>query len=272
MVFRDIGSLSYAPAAGSLRDVDHALQLVVGGAVVGLLYGIFGVGSAFATPILAVIGIPGMAAVVGPLPALLPGSAAGAWSYSRQGKVDWAVARAAVIGAFPAAVLGSICSHWIGGPVLLVASGVVLFVVGLRIVRPGRAVDPAVAAARRSSTTFVVTAAAGIGFASGLLANGGGFLLVPLFLLALGLDMNEAAGTSLVVAFAVTIPTLVTHTFVGDVDWLIAGVFAAGLVPGTLVGGQLGHRLPTARLRYAFGVLLLGFAVWFLARQVLAIV
>ncbi|GMT39251.1 hypothetical protein NHP20013_13940 [Helicobacter bizzozeronii] len=118
----------------------------------------------------------------------------------------------------------------------------------------------------------MVSAAAGIGFASGLLANGGGFLLVPLFLLALGLDMNEAAGTSLVVAFAVTIPTLATHAVVGDVDWLIAGLFALGLVPGTLAGGQIGNRLPTARLRNAFGFLLLGFAVWFLARQILPLV
>jgi len=185
--------------------------------------------------------------------------------------VHWGVARLAVLGAFPAAIIGSICSHWVGGPVLLIASGVVLFVVGLRIVRPGRVGDPAVAAARRENATFVFGAAAAIGFASGLLANGGGFLLVPLFLVALGLDMNEAAGTSLVVACAVTIPTLVTHTLVGDVDWLIAGLFALGLVPGTLVGGQLGHRLPKHRLRYAFGVLLLGFAVWFLARQVLAL-
>jgi uncharacterized membrane protein YfcA len=252
--------------------VDHALALIIGGLAVGLLYGVFGVGSAFATPMLAVIGIPGMAAVVGPLPALLPGSAAGAWSYSRQGKVDWAVARNAVLGAFPAAIVGAACSHWVGGPVLLIASGVVLFTVGLRIVRPGRAVDPDVAAARRASTPFVLLAAAGIGFASGLLANGGGFLLVPLFLLALGLDMNEAAGTSLVVAFAVTIPTLLTHAAVGDVDWLIAGLFALGLVPGTLAGGQLGNRLPTARLRHAFGFLLLGFAVWFLARQVLPLI
>jgi uncharacterized protein len=252
--------------------VDHAALLVVGGLAVGLLYGVFGVGSAFATPMLAVIGIPGMAAVVGPLPALLPGSAAGAWSYSRQGKVDWAVARNAVIGAFPAAIVGAVCSHWVGGPVLLVASGAVLFVVGLRIVRPGRVVDPAVAAARRANTPFVITTAAAIGFASGLLANGGGFLLVPLFLLALGLDMNEAAGTSLVVAFAVTIPTLITHTAVGDVDWLVAGLFALGLVPGTLVGGHLGNRLPTARLRHAFGFLLLGFSIWFLARQILPLV
>lgn len=240
---------------------------MVGGLGVGILYGLFGVGSSFATPVLAVLGVHSMAAVVGPLPALFPGSAAGAWSYSRQGKVDWHVARRALTGAFPAAVLGAIASRWVGGPILLVLSGAVLLVVGIRVLRPGNTVSPGVAAARRSSARFVTLMAAGVGFAAGLLANGGGFLLVPLFLLALGLDMNEATGTSLVVAMALTIPTLVTHAFIGDIDWAVAGLFAVGLIPGTLVGGQLARQLPMGRLRNAFGLLLVGFAVWFLVRE-----
>ena len=51
------------------------------GVAIGVLYGLFGVGSAFATPVLAAIGVPGLAAVVCPLPALLPSSAAGAVTY-----------------------------------------------------------------------------------------------------------------------------------------------------------------------------------------------
>ncbi len=252
---------------GFTRGVDVNGWIAVGGLAVGVIYGLFGVGSAFATPLLSLLGVPGMAAVVGPLPALFPGSAAGAWSYSRRGTVDWAVARAALLGAFPAAILGSLASHWVGGPVLLVLSGVVLLLVGLRIVRPGDPVAPEVAAARRASTTFIVVAASGVGFAAGLLANGGGFLLVPLFLLALGLDMNEAAGTSLVVAVALTLPTIVTHTVVGDIDWSVAGLFAVGLIPGALLGSRVAHRIPGAKLRHAFGVLLVGFALWYLARQ-----
>lgn len=247
--------------------MDLNLWIIIGGAGVGLLYGLFGVGSAFATPLLSLLGVPGMAAVVGPLPALLPGSAAGAWSYSRKGTVDWAVARAALAGAFPAAVAGAIASRWVGGPILLVLSGLVLLLVGARIIWPGRPVLPEVAAPRRANPAFVMVAAAGVGFAAGLLANGGGFLLVPLFLLALGLDMNEAAGTSLVVAVALTVPTLATHTVIGDIDWLVAGLFAIGLIPGAVAGSHLAHRIPTAKLRNAFGFLVFGFAVWFLVHQ-----
>jgi uncharacterized membrane protein YfcA len=118
----------------------------------------------------------------------------------------------------------------------------------------------------------VIGVAAGVGFAAGLLANGGGFLLVPFFLLILGLDMREAAGTSLTVAFVLTMPTLVTHAALGDVDWRLAIAFAVGIIPGVWLGSRLSHRVPTERLRFAFGVVMVGFAIWFLARQVGALV
>lgn len=239
------------------------------GAAIGVLYGLFGVGSAFATPVLSLLGVSGMAAVVAPLPALLPGSAAGAWSYTRGGKVDWTIVRWTLIGAVPAAVVGAVASPAVGGPILLVLSGVLLLVAGLRTVRRGQisAVADDRALARRNRAWFVISAAAGVGFVSGLLANGGGFLLVPLFLVVLGLDMHEAAGTSLVVAAALTVPTIGAHTMMGDLDWLLSARFALGMVPGALAGAWLAQRLPTTKMRTAFGALLIGVAVWFLARQ-----
>ena len=251
--------------------VSLSMWILVAGAGVGVLYGLFGVGSAFATPVLALLGVQGLAAVVAPLPGLLPSSAAGAWSYSRRGKVDWSVARRTIVGGVPASILGALASRWVSGTVLLLISGVVLLAVGVRVLRPAALGhdDDARARRRSGSATFVVVAAATIGFASGLLANGGGFLLVPLFLLMLGLDMNEAAGTSMVAAAALTVPTLVTHAVLGDINWLVAGAFGAGLVPGALLGGALAQRLPVAGLRKSFGTLLVVFAVWFVARQIL---
>jgi uncharacterized membrane protein YfcA len=253
--------------------VSLSLWVVVAGAGVGVLYGLFGVGSAFGTPVLALLGVNGLAAVVAPLPGLLPGSAAGAWSYSRRGKVDWSVARRTIVGGVPASIVGALTGRWVGGTVLLALSGGVLLAVGVRVLRPaGARGDAATARRRRGSAGFVVAAAATIGFASGLLANGGGFLLVPLFLLALGLDMNEAAGTSMVAAAALTVPTLVTHAALGDINWLVAGTFGAGLVPGAFLGGTLAPKLPVNQLRTTFGVLLVVFAVWFVARQILAVI
>ena len=65
-------------------------------------------------------------------------------------------------------------------------------------------------------------------FLTGLLANGGGFLLVPIFVLVLGLTAAQAAGTSMVAVAALIIPTLTAHIVLGHVDWAVAGAFAVG--------------------------------------------
>ncbi|HYF45867.1 MAG TPA: sulfite exporter TauE/SafE family protein, partial [Acidimicrobiales bacterium] len=214
--------------------------LVVVGVAIGLLYGLFGVGSAFATPVLAAIGVPGLAAVVAPLPALLPGSAAGALTYARRGQVDCRFAGWAVLGAVPASVVGAALSHRLGGELLVTASAVVLLLVGVRVLRPakGGLRSLEVGAARRANPVLVVGVAAGVGLLAGLLANGGGFLLVPTFIVLFGLDTPEAAGTSLTVAAAVTVPTLVTHALLGDIVWAVTLPFALGIVPGTVVGAR----------------------------------
>ena len=77
--------LQEAVAKGRLA-VDGTI-LLLGGAFVGLLYGLFGVGSAFATPLLALMGVPGVIAVTAPLPGIMPGSLAGAWGYARRERV-----------------------------------------------------------------------------------------------------------------------------------------------------------------------------------------
>src|SRR5690606_25186039 len=129
-------TLLYARSWAMVAVMPSSPTITVVGIAIGLLYGLFGVGSAFATPALAAIGVPGLAAVVCPLPALLPGSAAGAVTYARNGLVDRRFARWAMLGAVPASILGAASTRYVGGELLVVASGVVLLFVGLRVLRP----------------------------------------------------------------------------------------------------------------------------------------
>ena len=75
-----------------------------------------------------------------------------------------------------------------------------------------------------------------------MLANGGGFLLVPAYLLVFGLRMCQAVGTSLVVIAVLTMPTLAVHWALGHINWPLAGEFAFGLLPGVWPGSRLAHR------------------------------
>jgi hypothetical protein len=246
------------------------VEIALAGLGVGVVFGMFGAGgSAFATPVLALMGVPGVIAVAAPLPAMLPASVTGARRYLRAGKIDRRVAILAVAGGLPGTVLGALASAPLGGARLLVLSGVMLLVVGARVLMPDP-VDHAVkAAARRNMTALVVGASFAVGLLTGLLANGGGFLLVPLFIVVFGLTTGEAAGTSMVAVGVLTIPTLAAHWALGHIDWSVSIAFAVGLIPGSIVGAQLELRTPAARARRAFGILLVGFACVFLAYRLI---
>ncbi len=242
----------------------HLIAIALAGLVVGGLFGLFGVGgSSFATPLLSLLGLSGFAAVASPLPATLPAALVGAREYSRCDAVDGKVARWSLIGGVPATIVGAVLSRFVGGPALLVASGVTLGVVGVRVLRPISAASIAAGAERRDRPLLVAGIAAGVGLFTGLLANGGGFLLVPAYLLLLGLSMRLASGTSLVVIAALTVPTLATHWALGHIDWPAALMFAIGSVPASFVMSRRAQRIRTEHLQRAFGVLLVAFSLWF---------
>ena len=251
---------------GWLEAVVEPLVLVAG-ALAGTVFGLFGAGgSAFATPMLALVGVPGAVAIATPLPALLPASVLSARRQLRAGNLDTRIAWLVVAGGVPGAVLGALGSSWLSGQALLVGSGVLLFVVGARVLLPDPDGHADRAARWRDRGELVVIPAFAIGLLSGLLANSGGVLLVPMCIVLLGLTAARAAGTSIVAAGALSIPTLLVHTSLGHVDWTVALVFGFGMLPGSLVGARLADRLPVALARQLFGVALVAFAGWFLLR------
>ncbi len=241
-------------------------SITAAGLAVGILFGLFGVGgSSFATPALGLLGVPGLIAVAAPLPATIPAAVVGMVAYVRRRQVEWPVARWSLLGGVPATIVGALLSRYVGGRALLVASGVVLALVGVRILFPLPEERLVLHSRRRPG--IVVPAAAAIGLVTGLLANGGGFLLVPLFVLVLGLTMPESAGTSLVVIAVLSIPTFATHWILGHIDWAVAAAFAAGSIPGAGIGSTLAQRLPAEAMKRAFGLLLIAFATYFIAHQ-----
>lgn len=220
-------------------------------------------GSSVATPVLSLLGVSGLVAVASPLPATIPASVLAAVPYIRSGDSRPKAASWTLLGAVPATVVGALLSRRVGGDALLVVSGVMLVVVGIRVVRPIEQSARDAGTKRRQNRPLLVSGAAGVGLLTGLLANGGGFLLMPLYLLVFGLRMRQAVGTSLVVVAVLSMPTLVTHWALGHIDWTLAAEFAGGLLPGSLLGGQLARRIAGPTLRRAFGWFLMTFGVAF---------
>jgi uncharacterized membrane protein YfcA len=237
------------------------------GAGIGLLMGFFGVGgSSVATPLLSLLGVPGLASVASPLPATIPSAIVGAIPYLRRGEARPRAAAWSLLGAVPATIVGGLLSQRVGGPALLIASGVVLVVVGVRVILPIEDAAREAGTRRRLNRPLLAGTAAFVGLFTGLLANGGGFLLMPMYLLVFGLRMRQAVGTSLVVVAALSIPTLITHWGLDHIDWGVSAALLAGQVPGSVLGSQLAKRVTTPGVaRRWFGRFLIVFGVLFTA-------
>lgn len=237
-----------------------------------MLFGLFGVGgSSFATPLLSLLGVPPLFAVASALPATLPSAVSGAVSYVRRGEMDRRIASLTILGGLPATVAGALLTRMVGGHWLLVGSGVVPGILGVRVLRPIAARAKAEGVRRQRQAWLVVAAAAGVGLFTGLLANGGGFLLVPLYLVVLGMPMRSSSGTSLVVIAALSLPTLIAHWALGDINWQVAWAFAAGSIPAAYLGGRLAERIGGNRLQPAFGAMLVVFAAYFVVKQLIVL-
>jgi uncharacterized membrane protein YfcA len=235
------------------------------GAGIGLLMGFFGVGgSSVATPVLSLLGVPGLAAIASPLPATIPAAVAASVPYARAGDTRPKAAAWTLLGAVPATILGSLLSKQIGGTPLLVASGIVLIAVGTRVLMPIHDATRAAGETRRRNRPVLVAAAAAVGLFTGLLANGGAFLLMPMYLLAFGLRMRQAVGTSLLVVAALSLPTMVSHWALGNIDWAVSAALFAGQVPGSVLGGNLARRITGVGVaRRGFGRFLIAFGIAF---------
>jgi hypothetical protein len=102
-----------------------------------------------------------------------------------------------------------------------------------------------------------------VGFLTGLLGLGGGYILIPTLTLVFKRDMKTAIGTSLLVIIAYAVPGAATHLYLGHVDVLIALLLAIGVIPGAYLGSKIAIGLPEDVLRRSFGVFLLGVSIYF---------
>lgn len=102
----------------------------------------------------------------------------------------------------------------------------------------------------------LILVAAVVGVFSGLLANSGGFLLTPLYLVVLHLPVKRALATSLVVSAALAIPGTLAHWALGHIDWLIVLAYAVPAVPAAYLGARLAIRSSPRWLTRVYGAVL----------------
>jgi uncharacterized protein len=132
--------------------------------------------------------------------------------------------------------------------------------------------------ARRSGTPAarralkIAAAATGVGLLTGFFGVGGGFVIVPALMLALGFEMPAAVGTSLLVISVNSAAALGARLGEGvHLDWPLIGVFTLAALGGALAGNRVASRVSASRLTAAFTVLLIAVAAYTLSRSLPAL-
>jgi uncharacterized membrane protein YfcA len=235
--------------------------------VVGVTLGLLGGGGSILTlPMLVyVVHVADKPAIASSLFVVGVTSLVGAVSHARAGNVRFGVGVLFGVAGMGGAVGGSYVAHLLPGSALLVGFAAVMLVTSLAMMRK-RGGDAE--GSGQVALPKAIAIGAAVGFVSGLIGAGGGFLIVPALTLAGGLGMRHAIGTSLLVitmqSAAGFVGHLVNHT---PVPWTLVLVVGATSVVGSLVGARMAPHVPPARLRAGFAWLVLAMGVFMLAKQ-----
>lgn len=233
--------------------------LVAGGLafVAGVVVGIFGAGgSILLVPILVyVLGFPikvslGMALLI-----LVISGMSAATAHARHMNVHWKIALQWSAFSIGGAYIGGRVAEFIpdGALLMMFASVVVVSSVGMIRHKPKRDRDT-----RHPTVSLwkIGAVGLGLGFFTGMIGVGGGFMLVPALVLLCDIDVKRAIGTSLVIIAMKSLGGFLGFAAHVEFPWMITFIIAAFNTTGSLLGERLGKPLPAHALRPAFAVFL----------------
>ena len=245
---------------------------VASGSLVGFVLGLVGGGgSIIAVPLLLyVVGIGSTHLAIGTSAiAVSLSAAANLVNHARNGKVKWPCAATFSAAGIAGAWAGSTLAMKVPGENLLALFGALMVVVGtVMLLKKDAEGNPDIRlsiSTARQLLPLLLAIGFGVGALSGFFGIGGGFLIVPGLMLATGMPIAYAIGTSLVAVAVFGATTASNYALSGLVDWRIAGLFVAGGVvggiAGTFTGKKLGSAKGTLSMIFAIFVILIGIYV-----------
>jgi uncharacterized protein len=245
---------------------------VASGSLVGFVLGVVGGGgSIIAVPLLLyVVGIGSPHLAVGTSAIAVSLSAlANLLNHARKGMVKWPCAMSFSAAGMAGAWAGSSLAIQVSGDLLLALFGLLMIVIGaVMLARRDAEGNPDIRlsfATARQLLPLLLLVGFGVGALSGFFGIGGGFLIVPGLMLATGMPIAYAIGTSLVAVTVFGATTAGNYAVSGLVDWRIAALFILGGLAGGGIGNLAGQRLGARKGRlgvvFALFVIFIGIYV-----------
>lgn len=238
--------------------------------VIGIALGMLGGGgSILVVPVLVVVlGQDAHDATTASLVIVTIAAVAGSLGQARGGNVCWRHAAIFTAAALPAIALGTALGDAVSGAALLGAFAAVMLAAAYATARKADSRPMPSGSARPCPALrpgWDAGLGAVVGFLTGLLGVGGGFVVVPALVIALGFPLRKAIGTSLAVITATGVAGAVFHLAAGrslDADVTLA--LSAAMVFGAFAGARAAARLPERGLARGFSVLVTTVALYLL--------
>lgn len=245
-----------------------ALAAVVGIAI-GVLLGLLGGGgSILAVPALVyALNLPLSEAVPTSLLVVGIASATGAVPKIRAHAIEWRLAGIFAVTGSAGTLLGSAIGRHVPDNAVLMGFAVVMIAAGIRMLRGGDDLGTACSTDSsginwRHCAPRAIPTGFGVGVLTGLFGVGGGFLIVPALVLLLGIEMNIAIGTSLVVIVANSATGLAAQFDGLGANAALTAAFAGAAIVGSLLAGRYSNRVDNAKLQRWFAFLVFAVAAF----------
>lgn len=235
--------------------------------LVGVTLGLLGGGGSILTlPMLVyVLGLAPKPAIAASLVVVGTTALTGMVAHARAGRVAFRTGAVFGLAGMAGAYAGGRLGVLLPGQVLLAGFAVVMLVTAVAMLRGRR--EPAAGAKHELSIPKAVAIGALVGVVAGLVGAGGGFLIVPALVIAGGLAMPEAIGTSLLVIAMQSFAGLLGYVGHVALDLRLIAVVTLASVAGSFLGARLARRLSPAALRKSFAWLVLAMALVMLSKQ-----
>jgi uncharacterized membrane protein YfcA len=173
-------------------------------------------------------------------------------------------ALAGVVGA----AFGSTLGKLVDGQQLLFLFALAMIAVGITMLRPRASAGKADVRMTSGIAIRLIAIGLVVGSLAGFFGIGGGFLIVPGLMLATGMPILNAIGSSLFSVGSFALTTATNYALSGLVDWVIALLFITGGVAGGYLGMRAAVSLAANRrsLTFVFAGIIFAVAAYMLVR------
>ncbi len=230
--------------------------------ITGISSGMFGIGgSIIATPLLLLLtDISPNAALSTPLPVAVSSALSGSMLYFRENLINFRVAFLTLLFALPFSMLGTYLTEHINISYLLTAKAIFLLVLGIRFFVS----EESNLLAKSNPPQLPAIAFTGVlsGFVAGILALGGGVVLVTAFTKLLKMNLKSAIATSLFAVLILAVINSAGHYIAGNIEVKISLFMMITVIPFSYLGAYLSVRMKNKLITMIFGSLLIVFAAY----------